>query len=271
MATQLELDFETLGRHGGKDRYNKLMASINRLSILTEYAKNLQGFAFYTHSSVEGSRVAYGLGLYPIITTDDTPWSVHVAKLLLPLCDYHIIPSWSKDFWPINTPNSTYEYDGDITVSWTKNVNLTWKPEYILVREPEIQSSYVDYNFNEFRLLDKEFDGVFYANRYQGFNDIMEMISKSFCVITLCGSTVGKEACLLGVPTIMFTRGISNLSLNVLNYLKEKGFPVYGVDTYDDMKKLVKRFVSRPERMDTSKILHKMKSPVDIIESILNK
>ena len=106
MATKLELDFETLGKHGGKDRYNKLMASINRLSILTEYAKNLQGFAFYTHSSVEGSRVAYGLGLYPIITTDDTPWSVHVAKLLLPLCDYHIIPSWSKDFWPINIRSS---------------------------------------------------------------------------------------------------------------------------------------------------------------------
>ncbi|MEM3710276.1 MAG: DUF354 domain-containing protein, partial [Nitrososphaerales archaeon] len=99
MAKLLGLNFDVIGKHGGKDSYSKLMASINRMKELTEYAKKLKGYAFYTHSSVEGARIAYGLGLMPIITSDDTPWSTHVARLILPLCDYHIMPVWSKDLW----------------------------------------------------------------------------------------------------------------------------------------------------------------------------
>ncbi|MGB9659714.1 MAG: DUF354 domain-containing protein [Nitrososphaerales archaeon] len=206
MAKFLDLNFDIIGKHGGKDPYGKLMASIQRMKELAEYVKKLKGYAFYTHSSVEGARVAYGLGLRPIITSDDTPWSIHVAKLLLPLCNYHIMPIWSKGLWPIEPSATVQSYDGDITVAWTRKMKLNWKPKYVLVREPEERASYVDYEFNEFNLLAKEFNNLYYAKRYEGFDDMIKLIANSYCVVTLCGSTVGKEACLLGVPTIMYTK-----------------------------------------------------------------
>ncbi|MCP8311992.1 MAG: DUF354 domain-containing protein [Candidatus Methylarchaceae archaeon HK02M1] len=268
MAKLLNLNFDTIGKYGGKDLYSKLVASIDRMKELTKYAQKLKDHAFYTHSSVEGARVAYGLGLKPIITSDDTPWSIHVARLLLPLCHYHIIPVWSKDLWPIESSAISYEYDGDITVAWTRSINLNWEPKYVLVREPEVKSSYLDYEFKEFHLLAKEFDDVYYSRRYKRFDDIIELIARSYCIVTLCGSTVGKEACLLGVPTIMYTKGINNMALSVLNYLKEKGLPVYDASSYRELKSLVDRFVQEPERRDMSNTLKRMKSPIEHIERI---
>lgn len=271
MAGLLTLNFDVIGRRGGKDPYSKLISSIDRMKELAEYAKKLKGYAFYTHSSVEGVRVAYGLGLKPIITSDDTPWSVHVARLLLPLSDYHVMPVWSKGLWPIKSSAFVYEYDGDITVAWTRRIKLSWKPEHVLVREPEVRSSYLDYEFKEFNSLAKEFNNVYYARRYEEFEDMIELIANSYCVVTLCGSTVGKEACLLGVPTIMYTKGISSMALSALNYLKGKGLPVYGASNYEEMKSLVDRFVLEPVRYDTEDKLDRMESPIEYIDQILRQ
>ena len=269
MAKFLGLNFDIIGKHGGKDPYGKLIASIQRMKELAEYAKKLKGYAFYTHSSVEGTRVAYGLGLRPIITSDDTPWSIHVARLILPLCNYHIMPIWSKGIWPMEPSATVQSYDGDITVAWTREMELIWKPKYVLVREPEERASYVDYEFNEFNLLAKEFDNLYYAKRYEEFYDMIELIANSYCVVTLCGSTVGKEACLLGVPTVMYTKGISSMALSVLNYLKDKGLPVYDASSYEELKSLVKRFIQEPVIWDTKDKRKRMESPIDYIDQIL--
>ncbi|MCP8321718.1 MAG: DUF354 domain-containing protein, partial [archaeon] len=271
MAKFLALNFDVIGKRGGKGPYSKLVACIDRMKELAEYAKKLKGYAFYTHSSVEGARVAYGLGLKPIITSDDTPWSIYVARLLLPLCDYHIMPIWSKELWYIKPSKFVYEYDGDITVAWTRSIKLNWKPRQILVREPEVRASYIDYKFNELHLLAKEFDNLYYARRYEEFEDMIELIAKSYCVVTLCGSTVGKEACLLGVPTIMYTKGISSMALSVLNYLKDKGLPVYGASNHEELKSLVAKFIQEPTKWDTEDKLKQMESPIEHIERILRQ
>jgi predicted glycosyltransferase len=275
MAKLLGLDFEVIGKHGGKSSYNKLVASIDRMRELTNYAKRLKGYAFYTHSSVEGARIAYGLGLKPMITTDDTPWSIYVANLTLPLCDYHIMPIWTKGLWSIkqskNTPPIPVVYNGVKEVEWTKGIKPNWKPRYILVREPEVEASYLDYEFKEFHSLAKDFDNVYYTRRYKGFYDIIKLIASSYCVVTLCGSTVGKEACLLGVPTIMYTKGISNMALSVLNYLKDKGLPVYGASNYEELKSLVKKFIQDPAIWDTEDKLKRMESPIEHIDQILRQ
>ncbi len=271
IAELLALNFDVIGKHGGKGPYIKLVASIDRMKELAEYSKKFKGYAFYTHSSVEGARVAYGLGLKPIITSDDTPWSIYVARLLLPLCDYHIMPIWSKDLWPIKPSEFVYEYDGDITVAWTRRIKLNWKPRHVLVREPEVKASYIDYEFNELHLLDKEFDNLYYARRYEEFEDMIKLIAKSYCVVTLCGSTVGKEACLLGVPTIMYTKGISSMAFSVLNYLKDKGLPVYGASNYEELKSLVDKFIQEPTKWNTEDRLKQMESPIEHIERILRQ
>ncbi len=275
MAKFLGLNFAVIGKHGGKDPYGKLMASIQRMKELTEYVKELKGYAFYTHSSVEGARVAYGLGLRPIITTDDTPWSIYVANLTLPLCDYHIMPIWTKELWSVkqskNNPPVPVVYDGVKEVEWTKGIEINWKPRYILVREPEVEASYLDYEFKEFHSLAKDFDNVYYTRRYKGFYDIIKLVANSYCVVTLCGSTVGKEACLLGVPTIMYTKGISSMALSVLNYLKDKGLPAYGANSYEELKSLVDRFIREPVIWDTKDKLKRMESPIDYIDQILRQ
>jgi predicted glycosyltransferase len=275
MAKFLGLNFDIIGKHGGKDPYGKLIASIQRMKELAEYAKKLKGYAFYTHSSVEGTRVAYGLGLRPIITSDDTPWSIYVANLIIPLCDYHIMPIWTKGLWSVKHSKNNHPtlvlYDGVKEVEWTKAIELNWKPRYILVREPEVEASYLNYEFKEFHLLAKDFNNVSYAKRYEGFYDIIKLIANSYCVVTLCGSTVGKEACLLGVPTVMYTKGISSMALSVLNYLKDKGLPVYDASSYEELKSLVKRFIQEPVIWDTKDKRKRMESPIDYIDQILKQ
>jgi len=75
----------------------------------------------------------------------------------------------------------------------------------------------------------------------------------------------------LGVPTIMYTKGISNMALNVLNYLKGKGLPVYGASSYEELKSLVDRFIREPVRWDIEDKLKQMSSPIEHIDWILRQ
>ena len=80
-----------VGRHGGASRYGKLETYVDRLKELLPLVKNFSPDHFITFSSIEGTRIAYGLAL-PSIGINDEPRNIPVCKLLFPFLDKIITP-----------------------------------------------------------------------------------------------------------------------------------------------------------------------------------
>ncbi|MFX1277362.1 MAG: DUF354 domain-containing protein [Promethearchaeota archaeon] len=80
-----------VGKHGGASRVGKLETYIDRLKELLPHVKKFSPDHFVTFSSIEGTRIAYGLAL-PSIGINDEPRNIPVCKLLFPFLDKIITP-----------------------------------------------------------------------------------------------------------------------------------------------------------------------------------
>ncbi|MGB9659715.1 MAG: hypothetical protein ACPLY9_04245 [Nitrososphaerales archaeon] len=61
------------------------------------------------------------------------------------------------------------------------------------------------------------------------------------------------------------------MALSVLNYLKDKGLPVYDANSYEELKSLVDGFIREPVIWNTKDKLKRMESPIDYIDQILRQ
>ncbi len=86
-----KLRFFVVGRHGGGDPYGKLVASANRIAKLARLIRDWGPDTVVSFSSVEASRVAFGLGI-PHVAVNDSPHSWMVARLTIPLSRYLCSP-----------------------------------------------------------------------------------------------------------------------------------------------------------------------------------
>ena len=87
----LNFNYYKIGKHGGEKLDEKLQTYIQRLSKLLPHVKNFSPHYFITFSSVEGTRIAYGLKI-PSIGFNDEPRNEPVCKLILPFLDNIITP-----------------------------------------------------------------------------------------------------------------------------------------------------------------------------------
>ena len=99
-----------IGKHGGKNNVDKLLASLNRSKLLTKKIEKDKPNLLVSFCSPEASRVAYGLGI-PHIAFSDSPHAKAVMKLSLPYVTKLLTP-WiipKKDFkeFGINSRNIT--------------------------------------------------------------------------------------------------------------------------------------------------------------------
>ena len=86
------IHYTVIGRHGGSDVKEKLLASAERISELTEFvAEEDVDLAIFKHS-VEAPRVAYGLQV-PSLCVVDNEHAVAQNKLMLPLATKVVAPS----------------------------------------------------------------------------------------------------------------------------------------------------------------------------------
>ncbi len=94
-----KLPFLVVGEHGGGTPYGKLVASGDRIMKLAKLVKDWNSDTAVSFSSVEGSRVAFGLGI-PHVAVNDSPHSRMVARLTIPLSRYVCSP-WiiAKQVW----------------------------------------------------------------------------------------------------------------------------------------------------------------------------
>src|SRR2546427_4496263 len=86
-----KLRFSVVGTHGGGTAFGKLTASAERVTKLANLIQKWKPNLAVSFSSVEASRVAFGLGI-PHVAANDSPHSWMVARLTIPLTTYLCCP-----------------------------------------------------------------------------------------------------------------------------------------------------------------------------------
>ena len=231
LARIKDLDLTIVGRHGGGDRYDKLVAGAERIEKLAGVVKSFGPDVALTFSSPEGARVAFGLGL-PHIGFNDSPHAEAVARLTVPLmsrllCPWVIpYPAWTR--FGISRKNIA-RYRALDPAAWLKHESPGVKKEErktVLIRLEESKASYIaDKKLGSAALVDAAVgelskdakviilcrygDQIDYAReRYGQKAKVMEEVVDGIALIKSAdlfigaGGTMSAEAALLGVPTI---------------------------------------------------------------------
>ena len=270
LAKHLNEDTKIIGRYGGKSLKYKLLNSVRREErFINMFDYDGKPDVAISHGSPDQCRVAFGLNI-PIICTWDSPHAKKVEKLTLPLAD-HIVSSIALQGYFHNTD---YEekisyFDGVDEVAWLyqarKISSAPWRP-LIVYRDFERTASYARGNIYDNGIINKlsKFGDVLRFTRFpNNFCDALSHLSNADLMVGY-GGTMCREACLMGIPTIILKTKVIDQSVN--EYLAEKGFPIYFSNNEDFIKVLCKH-----KRQNVSDKLAKLENPIDIIENIVNK
>ena len=220
-----------VGKHGGKNNVNKLLASLNRSQLLTKKIEKWSPDLLISFCSPEASRVAYGIGV-PHIAFSDSPHAKAVMKLSLPyttkLLTPWIIPKQDFDGFGIDYKN-IIKYRaidaGVIIKNYKKSKQKRSSNEKIIVIRPEeSEAAYITKKSKTIKIIKKivkEFpdEQKIVLSRYKDqsknlkkiFGNSISLLSKPVngkeflnnvdCFIG-SGGTMTAESGLLGIPTI---------------------------------------------------------------------
>ncbi len=124
--SRLSVPYKVVGIHGGGSRMGKLLASGERIVRLGRVIEKWKPDVAVSFSSVEASRVAFGLGI-PHVAANDSPHSWMVARLTIPISAYVCSP-WiiEKKVWEqFGVPKRRIvSYRALDPAAWLKRQNL---------------------------------------------------------------------------------------------------------------------------------------------------
>jgi predicted glycosyltransferase len=282
------MDLVIVGRHGGADRYDKLVAGARRIEELAGRVREFGPDAAVTFSSPEGARVAFGLGISHI-GFNDSPHAEAVARLTVPLMSRLLCPwviphsAWTR--YGISRKNIA-RYHALDPVAWLKHDKTqVHETGGVLIRLEESKASYIaDKKLGSAALIDAAVeelskqadvsilcrygDQIQYAKeRYGDKAKIIEQVVdgvrliKSSSLFIGAGGTMSAEAALLGVPTI----SIAPVRFYVEDYLSKTGLLVKTRDQ-KTLLKTSKKMLSDSEyrnaiRKKASRALASMQDP----------
>ncbi len=220
-----------IGKHGGKNNVNKLLASLDRTKLLTNKIEKLNPDLLISFCSPEASRVAFGLGI-PHIAFSDSPHAEAVMRLSLPyaakLLTPWIIPKSDFEGFGINRKNIiTYKAidAGIIIKNYQKNKQKKInRKKIIVIRPEESEAAYITKKSKTIKIIKKIVDKFpeeqkIVLSRYKGQTENLrkifgsdiclfskpvngkELLNNTDCFIG-SGGTMTAEAGLLGIPTI---------------------------------------------------------------------
>jgi len=286
LARLLGEDFLAVGRYVPGSCEGKLRASIERerllLGLLAE--EGFEPDVAICHQSVELCRVAFGLGV-PVICTSDTPHAEAVGKLTIPLSDVLVASrAIPKSLFEGFGAHRIEQFDGVDEVAWISRPGLMAgeiPPEVaeatrplIVVREEEHGASYMRGGGVMAKLAGElsELGSVIFLPRYgrppslpedvitpSGFLDAALLAGEADLVVG-AGGTLCREAALQGTPSIVVK--LLGARIHVNDYLASKGFPIFEVEP-GDVLKLAGELLGR--RWDTSSLLRSLEDPVPLI------
>ncbi len=301
LAKMKGLDLKLVGRHGGSERYSKLVASAERIEALAGTIDEFAPDTAVTFSSPEGARVAFGLGIRHI-GFNDSPHAEAVARLTIPLMNKLLCPwvipyaSWVN--LGISRRNimryhaldpAAWLKDSEADFSATAKGEASEKERTILIRLEETKASYIADKklgstdlvgtvINEFAqytnvsILCRYNDQIEEAKqRYGGKAKIIENVIdgiallKSIDLFIGAGGTMTAEAALLGIPTI----SIAPVRYYIEEYLVQSGL-VARARKANVLPKLVNKMLSddkfrKMQKKRAARVLASMEDPTEKI------
>jgi uncharacterized protein len=128
-----DFKYEVTGIHGGASNEGKLEAFLKRCEVHYKKAKRREIGCAFSLSSPECARIAYGLGI-PHVCTSDSPFSQAASKLTFPISE-KIITSYLSDIWDFirvgADPNRMVTFKGIDEIAWTRD----YKADPAVLRE----------------------------------------------------------------------------------------------------------------------------------------
>jgi hypothetical protein len=220
-----------IGKHGGKNNINKLLASIDRSKLLTKEIEKSKPDLLVSFCSPEASRVAFGLGI-PHIAITDSPHAKATMKLSLPyatkLLTPWIIPKQDYDGFGINSKD-IIQYRtidaGMIIKNYEKTKQkVSSNRKLILIRPEEAEAAYIIKKSKTIKIIKKIIEDFpdeqkVVLSRYRDQTNNLKklfgtkisifskpvngkkLLSNVDCFIG-SGGTMTAESGLLGIPTI---------------------------------------------------------------------
>ena len=168
-----DINYEKIGKHGGDKLEDKLKTYIDRLVELFAIVTQFKPDFFVTFSSVEGSRIAYGLKIKSIGFNDE-PRNEPVCKLILPFLDKIITPECVPQEWYIRLnadPNKLIRYNGVDEIAWLSNYTPNpqiledfklEKGKFVIIRsEPSLASYLIEKLKPEETMIPKFFPSIY--------------------------------------------------------------------------------------------------------------
>lgn len=306
---RLGLEAAVVGRHGGGNRFEKLLASAERVVELARHVKKMKADVAFAFASPESARVAFGLGI-PYFTANDSPHSYFVAKLTIPFAEVLFTPWFMKQAWQkLDVPTrKIIPYRGLDPVAWLQDfapnktvldsLGIDYETDYVIIRPEEVQASYLSGRVDEQnpvtipvieRIL-AEFPNlqIIVLCRYtdqradmrrrfgnqiivpEKVVDAPSLISMSTLLVG-AGGTMNQEACLLGIPVISCYPGNQ---LEVERFLiKEK--LLYRIKDPIKAADKTEEILKNRQKYHTvhseraNKLLAKMENPAQVITSYI--
>ena len=220
-----------IGKHGGKNNVNKLLASLDRSKLLTKKIERYRPDLLVSFCSPEASRVAFGLGI-PHIAFSDSPHAKAVMRLSLPyvtkLLTPWIIPKQDFGGFGINYKN-IIKYRtidaGVIIKNYRKNKQKKLNSKKtILIRPEESEAAYITKKSKTIKIIKKIIEDFpneqkIVLSRYKDQSrNLKKIFGNNICLVSKpvngnqllnnidcfvgSGGTMTAESGLLGIPTI---------------------------------------------------------------------
>jgi len=299
LAKIRNLKLSIIGKHGGRDNYEKLQSSTSRIKKLSPIVKKFSPDLTISFCSPEAARTSYGLGIKHIAFCN-APHAEAVMKLSVPLVQKLLIPRHipkeefakygisKKNIIQYNAMDEYVIVKGRIHRSGVSKLSLS-KPKTILIRTHESKAAYFSSKIDIIKVIKKiakEFSNcnVIILGRYSDeIKHLKKTLSKKIIVLdkvvdsgeilAKCdvfigsGGTMTSEAALRGVPTISYD-AVPNLDEK---FLIRKGLMKRAKSSNQIIKLASKLLNSDKEKFkkNTKKFLDSMEDPyLKLVETI---
>ena len=169
----LKVNYYKIGKHGGEKLEDKLITYIDRLRDLLPHVKKFLPDFFVTFSSVEGTRIAYGLKI-PSIGFNDEPRNEPVCKLIFPYLNNIITPQCIPLKWYVNLcadATKIIRYNGIDEMAWLSDFSPNpqvlekfdiEKGKFVIMRsEPTFASYFIDKLEPEETMISQIFPSIY--------------------------------------------------------------------------------------------------------------
>lgn len=279
LAKVLEEKPLVVGKYNPSTLFSRLEESAERILQFSKLFEHKPPDLAIAHQSVELCRTAFGLGI-PIILTADTPYACAVNRLTIPFA-HTVVASEAlpRSFIKSYCPKNVVYFRGVDEIGWIKEFKplkiAGLKKPLIVIRQLETKAAYASGKKDNAQIMVEKLaalGNVQFIQRYnnesnplgikEGFVDSASLVANADLVVSY-GGTIGREAALQGVPSII----ISDMAKTYVNtYLTKKGFPLFAT-TERGVLAYAKKYLGK--RFDLESKLAELENPVDVIEKVV--